>query len=248
MPAALAPEIVEILRGLRVSGNVVYIDQQLDRDLYVKVNKALEALGGKWNRKIRGHVFPEDPSEKLMQAVVTEKVVDPKKEFGFFETPDTLASEIVLTADLGDRMRVLEPSAGRGAIADVVAYMCPGCRLEVVEIQEENRKVLKGKGHRLVGKDFMKFKKKGYDRIVMNPPFAKQQDIAHVRHAFSLLKPGGRLVSVMGASVKFRSDKKAVSFREFLEEHGATVVDLPPETFREAGTLVNAVLVTVDKP
>ncbi len=34
----------------------------------------------------------------------------------------------------------------------------------------------------------------------MNPPFSRQQDIRHVMHAAKFLKPGGRLVAVMGAS------------------------------------------------
>ena len=45
-------------RDGKIAGVIV---QQLDRNDYVKVNKALEALGGKWNRKAKAHLFDEDP-------------------------------------------------------------------------------------------------------------------------------------------------------------------------------------------
>lgn len=244
--ASLSPDVLAVLRGMRVVGNVAYIDRPLDRDLYVRVNKALDAMGGKWNRSLRGHVFDGDPSARLMQAVVTEEVTDPKKAFGFFETPAALAVSIVQTADLGSGMRVLEPSAGRGMIADMVRDQCPGCAIEVVEIEPRNRKILKEKGYKLVGKDFLKFRKKGYDRIVMNPPFARQADIDHVLHAYGLLAPGGRLVSIMAAGVKWRKNKKAVAFQELVDAHG-TMEELPPETFKESGTLINTVMVTLEK-
>ena len=47
----------------------------------------------------------------------------------------------------------------------------------------------------------------GYDRIIMNPPC----DAEHVQHAYSLLKPGGRLVTIMGEGVFYGQDKKAVA-------------------------------------
>lgn len=240
-------DVMRVLAELEVEGNVVRIAQQLDRDLYVRVNKVLEAMGGKWNRKARGHVFEGDPSEKIRDAIEASRVVNVKKTVEFFETPPALARQLVAMAAIGPGMKVLEPSAGRGAIADAVRDACPDCRLDVVEIEELNRKILKEKGHRLAGKDFMKFRKKGYDRIVMNPPFSRQQDIAHVTRAFGLLAPGGRVVSVMSAGVKFRQDKRATAFRELVDEHGV-VEDLPPESFIESGTGVNAVVVILERP
>ena len=62
----------------------------------------------------------------------------------------------------------------------------------------------------------------GYDRIVMNPPFSDRRDVEHVQHAYELLKPGGRLVAIMGEGSFFGSDKKAVAFREWLESVGGT--------------------------
>ncbi|MEN9926674.1 MAG: hypothetical protein RL268_2800, partial [Pseudomonadota bacterium] len=57
----------------------------------------------------------------------------------------------------------------------------------------------------------------GYDRIIMNPPFSNRRDAEHVRHAFDLLKPGGRIVAIMGDGVFFGQDRKAQEFRDWLE-------------------------------
>src|SRR5690606_5547682 len=62
------------------------------------------------------------------------------------------------------------------------------------------------------------------DRVVMNPPFSKQQDIDHIYHAFKFLKPGGILVSVVSESPFYRNNKKSVEFREWLND--AEIINL----------------------
>lgn len=92
----------------------------------------------------------------------------------------------------------------------------------------------------------------GYDRIIMNPPFSDRRDAEHVQHAYSLLKPGGRLVAIMGEGVFYGQDKKAQAFREWLDEVGGTSEKLPEGTFLDpslpVNTSVNARMVVVDKP
>lgn len=244
-------DIKQILMNLRIEGNNVYITQQLDRDTYVRLNKALEVLGGKWNRSARAHIFPGDPSQKIAEAMEAGEVVDYKKTFEFFQTPDAVANQLVGMLSLEPGMKVLEPSAGHGAIADVVRAACSDCKIDVVEIDPANRQVLKEKGYKLVGKDFMKFRKKKplYDRIAMNPPFSRQQDIAHVRHAWKFLKPGGYLVSVMAASAEYRENKKALEFQSWAEEQpNFQIFGLPPGSFKESGTGVNTIVLMLQKP
>lgn len=91
----------------------------------------------------------------------------------------------------------------------------------------------------------------GYDRIIMNPPFSDRRDAEHVQHAYSLLRPGGRLVALMGEGVFFGQDKKAQAFREWLEQVGGTSEKLEAGTFLDpslpANTGVNARMVVVDR-
>ena len=53
-----ASEAVRVLgTDLEVDGRHVRITKALDRKLYVEVNSALAAIGGKWVRGAKAHVF-----------------------------------------------------------------------------------------------------------------------------------------------------------------------------------------------
>jgi hypothetical protein len=80
----------------------------------------------------------------------------------------------------------------------------------------------------------------------MNPPFTKQQDIDHVAHAYSLLRQGGKLVAVISSAFTFRENRKSVEFRELVRQHGH-FEHLPLGTFKDSGTEVATVLVTLFK-
>ena len=92
----------------------------------------------------------------------------------------------------------------------------------------------------------------GYDRIIMNPPFSDRRDAEHVRHAYSLLRPGGRIVAIMGEGVFFGQDKRAQDFRDWLDSVGGTSEKLPEGSFMDPSlpvqTGVNARMVVIDKP
>ena len=76
------------------------------------------------------------------------------------------------------------------------------------------------------------------------------QDIEHVQHAYSLLRPGGRLVAVMSTGPFFRSDKKATAFRDWIGDVNADVEWLPDdafkgqEAFRQTGVRTRLVAIT----
>ena len=91
----------------------------------------------------------------------------------------------------------------------------------------------------------------GYDRIVMNPPFSDGRDIQHVRHAYDLLKPGGRLVALMGESAFTNQNKRATEFREWLVSVGGSEEKLPEGSFMDpslpVNTGANARMVVIEK-
>src|SRR5574343_1704345 len=186
------------------------------------------------------------------KATQLERNLIGRKDIGndFFPTPKSTADRMVREADIQPGMKVLEPSAGNGNIAE--AIKAAGVNPDVVEIFDQLRDVLEAKGFNLVGRDFMDVTEGGYDRIVMNPPFSNGQDAEHIQHAYSLLKPGGKLVAIAGEGVFFRNDAKATAFRNWLHEVGGTEEKLPPGTFNDpalmATTGANARIVTIEKP
>lgn len=230
-------EAIGVLADSAIDGNKLFLPPtQLERSLYVKVDKALKALGGKWNRSAKAHIFDDDPSQPIEQLLQTGEVIDAKKEFQFFETPVELAEKLVAMADIGGQT-VLEPSAGRGRIASLV----PGC--DVIELNPGNRQYLEDNGYRIVHDDFMTFSG-GYDVIVANPPFSKQQDIDHVNRMLDIAET---VVSVMSASVLWRDNKKTLEFRDRVASLGGSFTELPDEAFKESGTLVKTCVVRVHR-
>lgn len=187
---------------------------------------------------------------QTMEQELERKVRNNRNAFNdFFPTPDTVANEVVDLADIQSGMRVLEPSAGNGQIAD--AIRATGATLEVAELSYELSNILREKGHKVIASDFMEDSIEGdYDRIVMNPPFSKDQDIDHVMRAYELLKPNGRLVAIVSSMAGDRANNKNKAFRQFLDEVGAEEQGLPEGAFKSSmnPTGVNTKVIIIDKP
>jgi type I restriction-modification system DNA methylase subunit len=181
---------------------------------------------------------------------VAERELIGKDLPGFFPTPRAVINRMLELADVAPQHRVLEPSCGKGDILDAIKAELPVASLHAIELNRTLSDILSAKGHEADFCDFLEHQGP-YDRIVMNPPFENGADIAHVRHAFSLLGPGGRLVSVMSEGPFFRVDTKSVTFRDWLEEVGADVERLPDDAFMGAEafreTSVRTRLVTIKK-
>jgi hypothetical protein len=238
-------EVLTVLDNSSIEGNVLKLPAvQLERKLYERVAKVIECMGGKWNRKAQGMVFESDPIDLIDTAVLTGEVVDKKKEFQFFETTKIIVPQMIELADIQETDETLEPSAGRGAIAAEMLKITKN--VDVIELNTENYEYLLQGGYRMcVNADFLTIKANFlYDKIVMNPPFCKQQDIDHVMYACQLLKESGTLVSVMSEGAFFRENQKAKNFRTMLSEYGYSI-PLDEGAFKESGTNVKTRLVVI---
>lgn len=169
---------------------------------------------------------------------------------GFFPTPRPVIERMLELAHIENHHRVLEPSCGKGDILDAIREQHPELELHAIERNYTLSDVLAAKGHAVEFTDFLDHQG-SYDRILMNPPFENSLDAEHVQHAYTLLAPGGRLVSVMCEGPFFRSDVKSVAFRDWLAAVGGETEELPAdafqgqEAFRE--TSVRTRLVTITK-
>ena len=233
------PEVIDILAKSNVDDAILYLPEvQLERKLYEKVNKVLVILGGKWNRSKRGHIFEESPADAIDTLLLTGEIFDRKKEFQFFPTPPDVAEKICEKAEINKNCHCLEPSAGKGNIAEKILKHNPKS-ITVVEIDEKNAPYLQGKYNHCHICDFLEWQPAGlFDRIVMNPPFSKKQDIKHISRAWELLKPGGILVSILSPSPFFCSDSRSVNFRQFLDQYCVEVIHIDEGTFKESGTMI----------
>jgi len=186
-----------------------------------------------------------DPKQTKIDRLETKALLNVRQIPGFFPTPEKTARFMLDLANIKSWMRILEPSAGSGAIADMIRETCPEAALDVVEIAPLLRELLEAKGHNLVGRDFLETTGE-WDRIVMNPPFERMQDVEHVRHAYDLLAPGGRLVSVVSESPFFRQNVKAKGFMFWLGGLHHVRLSLEPGAFAPHAD-VKANVVVIDK-
>jgi predicted RNA methylase len=249
-------DVISVLDRSTCEGVKLFLPpQQLERAMYLKVNKAIDALGGKWSKKEKAHVFEENIGDAIEDAIASGSVENRKQAFGFFETPAALAKWLVATANIGSARNVLEPSAGRGAIVRaIIPELKSLARIDCWEIDPRHHAKIEDSGRAtVVGHDFLQarinlsYGGKGWDRIIANPPFARQQDIDHVLHMHRMLAPGGFLVSVMCGNVMFRDNKKTVEFREFVGSNKGEIEALPDRSFHESGTDVSTCVATVPK-
>jgi len=246
----VSPEVLAVLDRATCEGRALSLLAlgQLDRKLYADTDKVLRAAGGKWSRPARAHLFDGDAAEAVEPILLTGEVISVRQELQQFYTPPALARRVIEEARIAPGMMVLEPSAGLGALA--AEALLAGGAVDCVELDPRNVRILCSTPYAsVVERDFLRQgASRSWDRVVMNPPFTRGQDIRHVNHARNFLKPGGRLVAVMSAGFTFRNRGIDLEFRDDLTRIGATVERLPAGSFRSAGTDVNACLVTIDMP
>jgi len=118
----------------------------------------------------------------------------------FYPTPKHICAKMV--GAMMDRLKdieepyILEPSAGKGDLAEEVVDHRRRAKLFVVESDPDLQATLIGKGMQLAGHDFMTYSP-GYrfDGIVMNPPFSA--GAKHLLRAWEIVAPGGVVVCLL---------------------------------------------------
>ncbi len=208
-------------------------------------------LVDKANRIIAEH-FGLVVGDKTAKGTAAGRKARPRGKPGgeFYATPAAVFDKIrwaFETDEVGVRT-ALEPSAGEGSIAS--RLVGGGYVVDCVETHPIRARVLVEQGlyRSVCVADFLDQPTvPSVDLVVMNPPFSSGQDILHVSHAWDCLKPGGRLVAIMSAGIRFRNDRLYKEFRDWLTLHGGCIHDLPDDAFATSGTNVKTVYIVVDK-
>jgi predicted RNA methylase len=240
----ISRRVLEILNEMEWEDGVARITERIDYvQEYKPTDKVLKSLGGKWVKKIKGHEFDGDGETLVRSVIEAGEYIDPKKAFQFFETPQDIAQRMCDIVEPLEGASILEPSAGNGAIASVATSR--GANVTWFELDPSREEKLLELTNGTIG-DFMKQSPTiYYDAVLMNPPFTKQQDIAHIQHAWKFIRPGGQLVAICSTGFTFRTNKASIDFREWLEEMNAEIQLLPAGTFKEAGTMVSTCMIHI---
>ena len=144
-------------------------------------------------------------------------------------------------------MKILEPSAGTGALVSAVLKVCPEAVVDCYELMPENREILqKQPGVRIVGEDFSACEN-SYDRIIANPPFAKNQDIVHVTDMYKHLNDGGEMAVITSRHWRFAEERICQKFRKWLSKVDALIEDIDEGEFKESGTSISTTIIFIKK-
>lgn len=181
---------------------------------------------------------------------------------GFYPTPSKLAGKMLSCVDWKNVFAILEPSAGKGDLADAVSRFVNDTRnsrrvfihqrepyIDCIECDSDLAALLRGKGLLVVHDDFLTFHtRKQYDLCVMNPPFDSGDE--HLLHALSLMERGGQIVCLLNAeTIRNPYTNRRKVLVQNLREHNARI-EFIENAFRHAQrpTDVEIALVYVNIP
>jgi predicted RNA methylase len=242
-PATMAEEVAM----LTVRDNQ-FVLPETQLAFYGKIKQLIETSGGRYNGK--GFDFPAGiDADLVMASLLKGKPLNGKKQSQSFFTPEDLAYKVVRAAGPLEGRRVLEPSAGAGALSDLAE--AAGASVVVVENYRPNVLALRDKGYDPIDQDFLTLDVGDtgfFDAALMNPPFASGSDMAHVLWAYRFLKPGGVLSAITSCSWVTGTQKKQLAFLKFLQQHDAHMEEIAPGTFKESGTDVATMHIVIRKP
>lgn len=165
----------------------------------------------------------------------------PEKDEAFYPTPDGLAIDMMLKIK-GNPRTILDPSAGKGDLLAKIkdSYNHRSAALYAIEIDNNLRSILQGKGHTVIDSDFLAWSGPDkFDCIVMNPPFNRGAEhllkaidtmysgqIVCLLNAETLLNPCtntrkelARRLEELGAEIEYRN-------RQFMQAERRTPVDV----------------------
>lgn len=254
----------QVLQESDIIENRLYLKTQMDRKQYAELNKVLELLGGKWNRWQKCHIFEiENLKEAINEICDTMEVVNLKVLYQQYYTPKELAKRVVELADIKPTDSILEPSAWQGAIVDEILKK-EYSWIVLNELDPNNIKILKEKYNvyewmkdmsdnqgtyssekkmNIYNWDFLEANYNDINKIIMNPPFTKSQDVKHILKAYSLLQDSGRLVSIASSSIQHRTGKLYDELRALNPEF----IEVWDWAFKESWTMVSSVIVVINK-
>jgi len=165
----------------------------------------------------------------------------------FYPTPEAVTLRMLEGHDITGKI-VLEPSAGKGNIVDVLKDH-GAAEVITCEINDDLRTII-GTKSRVIGSDFFTVEShmvSHIDYIIMNPPFSNAQ--AHILHAFDIAPAGCKIIALCNYdTIKNDYTEQRKQLKKIIEQHGSTA-DLG-ECFKESErtTGVRVGLINLQKP
>jgi SAM-dependent methyltransferase len=252
-------------------GPRIRITEQLGSNVWQQVKFVLEALGAVYVIGTSAFELEADRNAEqvVSDALAAGRVMHDKNRAGFVPTPPGLAEYVVEAyAEVprrrrGHPARVLEPSAGVGALVEALrAYLGRDPEwTRITAIEQDAQRAAHLPCDEQVTVRHMSFEAFAqqalaagdrFDLVVMNPPFAVPGNAslwaAHVQLAWRLLAPGGRLVAIVPAAVLAERRSGPVGAARELVRRNGGAERLADDAFAAVGVTVPCAVVWMDRP
>lgn len=247
-----------ILREANLSTNIVYVPRISDTE-YDKLKYIVEFIGGHWSERYKGFIMDDTKDNilaKINSVLALDEITLSKEDVfkiknQFYPTPSWLAKDMVERANISysDSFELLEPSAGTGAILQyMVQYTASKCT--AIELNKKNVEYLRKLGFKVQNTSFENYAlntNKRFDRVIMNPPFAKEMDLRHTALAFNLLKEGGKLVGLVAENSLYYAREVTQLFNQQISRLNVKLTEIQHGAFIESGTSVDITMIELYK-
>lgn len=241
----------EILKHCTLTDNVLRLPAvRFNKKSYAEAKKRIEEAGGQWQGgKVQGFIFSFN-ADRVFSKLHAGERCNLQQDYQFFATPPEVADWLVMLAGgVNDKDKVLEPSAGTGAIVDAIHRSCNEVIVDCFELMPENKEILSKKDNiQILGDDFTDYNPgPTYDKIIANPPFSSNQDIRHVRHMYDMLKDGGIISAITSKHWTFGKEKECLEFRNWLNDIGGVINHIEKGSFSTSGTNIETIAIIIKK-
>jgi len=145
----------------------------------------------------------------------------------FYPTPRNIIEEMLkpylhegsrLAYNFKDKI-ILEPSAGKGDIAEFIKNNSNEAKLFCIEIEPELRAILLDKRYNVIDTDFLQHTPDfNYDLIIMNPPF--DEGVDHLLHAWDIQESGDIVCLLNEETINNPYSEKRKLLKKIIEDNG----------------------------
>lgn len=166
----------------------------------------------------------------------SDKNWDLFRKWQFYPTSESLADKAWEKFKNRNFTKVLDPSAGDGALLQphLRGHRYALRNVDVVEIDMTKHPLLREKGANVVGLDFLAFQGGAfYSHIIMNPPF--NQGANHVLHAWDIMFDGEIVAILNKETITNPFSKERRMLVDLIDKHGE--VEFMTDAFMSEDTL-----------
>lgn len=233
----------------------VSINHKMTNAEYDSIRTTMNALGGHWNEAYKAFIFANNPREALSKVTSLLAPTDLPESAQwqlatqFYPTPPEIAELMTKQLHMQRFDHILEPSAGTGGLLKFIPLgtgrtLVEPCEVNAMKLMENNYDVR----FCTIEKYLADPTNWGtYNKVIMNPPFSGQRDALHTMLVYRHMAPGGILAGIVSENTLYYKTDTTKKFRTFLSRTDAKVTELPYGSFYSSGTMVDTMMVVINK-